>query len=85
MSTLKLAVLDLRIDLGDAQVEVAAVVFGDGDLPEVDAAEVVLVDVGTELVTVRVVDLAQPPAGVDRLADLDGEAGQLAGDRRAGC
>ncbi len=52
------------------------------DLTDIDPAEIELVDPGIELVAVGIVDLAQPSAALDGLADFDVEAGQLAGNRR---
>ena len=48
---------------------------------DIHPAEVKLVDPGVQLVRIGIVDLAQPPAADDRLADLDVEARQFAGDR----
>ena len=54
-------------------------------LPDCDPAEIEFVDVGVELVAAGAVDLAEPLALLERLAELDRKAAQLAGDRaRAG-
>jgi nucleotide-binding universal stress UspA family protein len=52
-------------------------------LAELDAAEIEFVDPGDQLVAAGAVDLPDPLAALERLADLDREARKLAGDRRA--
>ena len=80
---LELAVADLRIDLRDLEPIGLAVDVGGRGLADRDAAEIEFVDVGLELVAARAVDLADALALLERLAELDVEAAELAGDRRA--
>ena len=79
---LELAVADLRIDLRDLQPIGLAVDIGGRGLPDGDASEIEFVDVGLELVAAGAVDLADALALLKRLAELDVEAAELAGDRR---
>ena len=51
--------------------------------PTCDAAEIKFVDIGLQLVAAGAVDLADALALLQRLAELDVEAAELAGDRRA--
>ena len=80
---LELAVADLRIDLGDPQSVALAAEFGGRGLADADPVEVEFVDIGLELAAPGAVDLADPLALLDRLAELDREAAELARHRRA--
>ena len=51
-----------------------------GDLIDRDPAEIEFVDLGAQFVAAGAVDLAEPLATVERLANLDRERGQLAAD-----
>ena len=82
---LELAVADLRIDLGDLQPIGLAVDVGGRGLADRDAAEIEFVDIGLELVAAGAVDLADALALLQRLAELDVEAAQLAGRPARGC
>ena len=77
------AVADLREDPGDPHPDLAAADLGIGDLADRDPAEIEFVDLGAQLVAAGAVELAEPLAALERLADLDREGGELAGDRRA--
>ena len=68
---LERAVLHLRIDLADPHPVAAAADLGGGDLADGDAAEIEFVDLGAQLVVAGAVDLAEPLAALQRLADLD--------------
>ena len=68
---LERAVADLRIDLADPHPVGAAVHLGVGDLVLGDPAEVEFVDLGAQFVAAGAVDLAEPLAALQRLADLD--------------
>ena len=56
------AVLDLRIDFGDAQPVGLAADLGGGGLALGDPAEIEFVDLGDQLVAAGAVDLAEPLA-----------------------
>ena len=75
---LELAVAHLRIDLRDLEPVGLAVDVGGRRLPDRDPAEIEFVDVGLQLVGAGAVDLADPLALLQRLAELDVEAAQAA-------
>src|SRR4051812_38391116 len=77
------AVPHLRVDFGDARPEALAADIDAGELTDLDAAEIEFVDARDHLVVAGAVDLAEPLAALQRLADLDRESGELAVDRRA--
>src|SRR5690348_521306 len=78
---LELPVADLRIDLRDLKAVGLAVDVGGRRLPDGYPTEIIFIDVGLELVAAGAVDLADALALLQRLAELDVEAAQLAGDR----
>jgi hypothetical protein len=71
---LELAVLHLRIDLPDLRCIALAVHLDRRALVQLDAAEVEFVDARHQLVAAGRIDLADPLAARQRLADLDVEA-----------
>ena len=72
---LELAVGDLRINLTDFCLVILAAPIDCRPLSDLDAAEIIFIDPGHQLVPARAVDLTDALAALKRLADLDRKAG----------
>ena len=80
---MELPVADLRIHLRDLEPVGLALEVRTRGLSDLDAAKIKFVDIGLQLVAAGAVDLADTLALLKRLAELNVEAAELAGNWRA--